>query len=68
MHNIDLLADINLTQARDHDREKIGHWGLLIYAVCRNVIHFETVGEISDTTAFLAVGTRNDDYFMSSIL
>jgi len=65
VHNFDLLSDHNVAEYWK-EGENGRHCGLAIDDEERDMVHLESIREVSDaTTAF--VGMRYDDYLMASI-
>jgi len=65
VHNFDLLSDHNVTEYWK-EGENGRHCGLAIDDEEWDMVHLESIGEVSDATTTF-VGMRYDDYLMASI-
>ena len=67
MHYLNLFTDIDHSKVRHYGVEEVGNRSLRINALRWYVVDFQAIREISDARALVAVGTSNDDNFMTTI-
>lgn len=65
VNNFNLLSDNNIAEYWE-EGENGRHCGLAIDDEERDMVHFKTIGEVSNATTTF-VGMRYDDYLVASI-
>ena len=67
MHYLNLFTDIDQSKVRHYGGEEVWNRSLRINALRWYVVDFQAIREISDARTLVAVGTSNDDNFMTTI-
>jgi len=65
--DFDLLANEDLPENRNHLEEYIWNGCLRIQNSGGQMVHFESIGEVPNTSSLPTVGARNHDDFVASV-